>query len=207
MSNKKIYVVRHAQTEFNKMGIVQGSGVDAPLNDWGRQQARAFYDYYKEIEFDLVLSSKLIRTHQTMEGFIESGIPWEQHATINEMGWGVHEGKKSTPEAHQEYRNMIAQWTRGNYDAKLEGGESAAELSARMSEFIEHIKGRSEQKILVCSHGRAMRCMMALLKNDPLYRMEEYKHSNTGLFIVDYWDGSFQFQLENDCTHLELIKT
>jgi probable phosphoglycerate mutase len=33
MSKKTIYLIRHGQTDFNKQGIVQGSGVDSSLND------------------------------------------------------------------------------------------------------------------------------------------------------------------------------
>ncbi len=201
---KKIFVVRHGQTDFNKQGIVQGSGVDAPLNDVGRKQARLFFEAYKDVPFDVVLTSRLIRTHQTMEPFIQNGLPWEQHENINEMGWGIHEGKKSTPDMHQKYKQMVAEWTRGNFDARLEKGESASQLAGRIRRFLEHLKNREEEHILVCSHGRAMRCMMAMFKNEPLYNMEYYKHSNTGLFVVDYWKGKFQLQLENSIEHLEL---
>ncbi|EJF08716.1 histidine phosphatase family protein, partial [Pontibacter sp. BAB1700] len=37
MSIKKIYLIRHGQTDFNLQGIVQGSGVDASLNELGRR--------------------------------------------------------------------------------------------------------------------------------------------------------------------------
>lgn len=39
---KKIYIIRHGQTDFNLKGIVQGSGVDSSLNDFGVAQSRAF---------------------------------------------------------------------------------------------------------------------------------------------------------------------
>ncbi|HNU42529.1 MAG TPA: histidine phosphatase family protein, partial [Cyclobacteriaceae bacterium] len=32
MITKKIYIIRHGQTDFNLKGIVQGSGVDSSLN-------------------------------------------------------------------------------------------------------------------------------------------------------------------------------
>ena len=49
--DKTIYFIRHGQTELNRLNIVQGSGVDSELNDFGRHQARAFYDYYQDSEF------------------------------------------------------------------------------------------------------------------------------------------------------------
>jgi probable phosphoglycerate mutase len=38
---KIIYIIRHGETELNKLGIVQGRGVDSELNDKGRDQADA----------------------------------------------------------------------------------------------------------------------------------------------------------------------
>ena len=40
---KEIYIIRHGETELNRLGIVQGRGVDSDLNDTGRAQAEAFY--------------------------------------------------------------------------------------------------------------------------------------------------------------------
>ena len=200
--NKKIYVVRHGQTDFNKQGIVQGSGVDSSLNGKGRAQANAFFEQYQHLPFEVLITSKLLRTHETMNSFIQKGIPWEQNEWINEIGWGIHEGKRNTEAMHLEYKKMIQQWLNGNYQARLEQGESAQELGDRMTAFLDHLKHRNEQQILVCSHGRAMRCMMALMKGGTLSDMEKYKHSNTGLYVVNWIDGRFQFELENDTSHL-----
>lgn len=51
---KDIYIVRHGQTDYNLKGIVQGSGVDASLNDTGREQAAAFHKAYGNYPFDRV---------------------------------------------------------------------------------------------------------------------------------------------------------
>ena len=201
--NKTIYLVRHGETDYNKRKIIQGSGVDASLNETGRAQAQALFKQYGQLQFDIVLTSALIRTHQTMEPFIKGGLPWEQHPTINEMNWGEHEGKVGTPEMRAKYQEMLMEWAKLNFHAKLAGGESAYELGARVSSFINHIKSRKEQQILVCSHGRAMRCIVCLMKGQSLTEMEQYKHSNTGLYIIRYEEEVFHFDLENDISHLK----
>lgn len=45
---KYIYILRHGETDYNRRGIVQGSGVDAELNEYGRLQAEAFFRYYRD---------------------------------------------------------------------------------------------------------------------------------------------------------------
>ncbi len=202
---KSIYIVRHGETDFNRQGIVQGSGVDASLNELGRKQASAFYEAYRNIPFEAVLTSRLRRTHETMAHFIKDGLPWEQFAEINEMNWGIHEGKKATPEMAKQYDAIKHAWETGDFHAKLPKGESAAELAARLQGFIEHLRQRPEQKLLICSHGRAMCGLVALLKDLPLTKMNQFRHSNTGLWKSSYDGLVFEFELENDTAHLEAM--
>ena len=54
--------MRHAQTEYNKKGIIQGSEVDSDINDFGENQSSLFYNFYKSIPFDMVYVSALKRT-------------------------------------------------------------------------------------------------------------------------------------------------
>ncbi|RMG84433.1 MAG: histidine phosphatase family protein, partial [Bacteroidetes bacterium] len=85
---KTIFILRHGQTDYNRQGIVQGGGVDSSLNETGEAQAQAFYEKYAGEGFEVVLTSTLQRTRQTVQSFIESGIPWEQFPEIDEMSWG-----------------------------------------------------------------------------------------------------------------------
>jgi broad specificity phosphatase PhoE len=202
---KKIYLYRHAETELNRQRIVQGSGVDTSLNEMGKRQSQAFYDMYRHIPFEVVLTSALKRTHQTAEPFIKNkDLPWEQFPELNEISWGKSEGKPSSPEMKEAYDQMKTAWINGDYDARLEEGESAFELQSRVSIFIDHLKQRPEQCMLICSHGRTMRCLVTTMKNQPLSMMEDHHHDNTGLYIVNYENGQFHFETENDIKHLEL---
>ena len=98
----------------------------------GQEQAKAFFKKYQEIPFELVVTSTLQRTHQTVKSFIDKGIPWVQLPEINEMNWGIHEGKSYATWMEQPYKEAITEWQNGRYETRLENGESAAELAARM---------------------------------------------------------------------------
>jgi phosphoserine phosphatase len=196
-----VYLIRHGETDYNTKGIVQGRGVDTDLNDTGRQQAQSFYETYGDLPFETVLTSTLKRTHQTVAQFIDKGIHWEQFADIDEMSWGSHEGQESTPEQREEYREMIRQWDLENYDYSIGGGESLNELVTRARRFVEHLKTRKESLILVCSHGRAMRSLVCVMKDYPPREMEQFHHANTGLYRFRLEGGQFLFELENDLSH------
>jgi len=201
--NKTIYFIRHGETDLNRAHIVQGSGIDSSLNELGHQQARHFYKYYKKENFDLIICSALQRSHQTILPFVEDGIPLRRFAEINEMNWGIHEGKSSTPAMKAAYTEMISQWNQNNLDARLEEGESAQEMADRLQSFLDQLKEMPQKKILVCTHGRALRCLMTLLKGQHLREMEGYSHSNTGLFLVHQKENKFKVVLENDTKHLD----
>lgn len=202
---KEIYIIRHGQTEYNALRIIQGSGVDSDLNDVGRAQGQAFYQKYKHIPFEVALVSKLKRTYQTVEPFINNGLPFEKFAEINEMNWGIHEGKKGTEKLRTDYLEMVRQWQSGNYHHRLTNAESAYELGERLKKFANHLKTRPEKTILVCSHGRAMRCLMAVLQEQEYREMEQYNHYNTGLYKT-FFDGlKFKFLTNNDVSHLDAL--
>lgn len=202
MTEKTIYIIRHGQTDYNLRGIVQGGGVDTSLNDTGRKQAMAFHKTYQHLPFESVLTSTLKRTRETVAPFINSGLNWEQFADINEMGWGDHEGKVSTEVSRAEYQAVIKAWNQGDYSAAMPNGETAAELGERLQQFIDHLRQRSEDWLLICSHGRAMRGLMCLLKELPLSQMGSFGHSNTGLWTLEQQGLKFVFDLENNTDHL-----
>ncbi|MFW6226294.1 MAG: histidine phosphatase family protein, partial [bacterium] len=151
---KTIYLIRHGQTDYNKKGIVQGSGIDASLNDLGRQQAEAFYDAYRNMPFDKIYISALKRTKESVTQFIADGIPFEAMAGLNEISWGNSEGTEFTSENNTLYQKLVNDWLAGNTHLAVEGGESPEDVMTRQKEAMEYILQQpNEKNILICMHG------------------------------------------------------
>ncbi len=185
--------------------IVQGSGVDSSLNDRGRAQAKAFFEAYKTVPFDKVYTSALRRTKESMQSFLDLGIPTESLSGLNEISWGTKEGFKITPEEDTYYHYMLAQWQQGNTTLRIEGGESPDDVVRRMQPAIDHILSQEHEKnVLVCMHGRAIRIIMCMLLNYPLKSMDAFEHENLGLYLVSYNGSFFTVDLYNDTSHLRL---
>lgn len=201
--DKELYIIRHGETELNKLGIVQGRGINSDLNDTGRSQAAAFYAKYKDIPFEKVYTSALVRTHQTVKGFIDAGIPWEQLTGLDELAWGVWEGKPNDENAIRAFKTLMQQWDEGDYDAHFEGGESPNQVMIRLKEAVDYIKSKTEEKlVLVCMHGRAMRLLLCLLMNKPLSEMGDFPHQNTTLYKVELTGDEFIITGFNNTDHL-----
>lgn len=206
MNRKKIYLVRHGQTDFNLQGVVQGSGIDAPINETGLAQANAFFEAYKEIGFDQAYHTALIRTRQSIQQFIDSGIPTQALPELNEISWGDYEGTPMTPEEGEYYRHMLHQWQQGNLDYAIAGGESPNIVAARMRIGIEKILNGPGETVLVCMHGRAMRIFLSLILNYDMRYMDQFEHNNLCLYVLEQLpDATFVVKQFNDQEHLAAL--
>ncbi|WP_257668196.1 histidine phosphatase family protein [Parapedobacter tibetensis] len=205
---KSLYIIRHGQTDLNLKGIVQGKGIDSPLNEMGRKQAEAFYEYYKDVPFDKIYTSTLLRTHQTVAPFLQDGLPFEQLEGLDEIGWGIYEGEEQTPEVMQGFLGLIARWSNGELDARVAGGETPNQVLARQRQALSHILSKqNEENVLVCMHGRAMRMFLCLLINRDVTQMDDFPHTNTSLYKVLYNGSEFTIEDAYNIQHLEDLFT
>src|SRR5258708_16141854 len=94
---KTLYIVRHGQTDLNKQGIVQGRGRDTDLNEEGRHQAALFYKAYKNVPFDRIYISELKRTQQSIQAFIDKGIPYEKLPVLVDLPWAFLQAHPPPP--------------------------------------------------------------------------------------------------------------
>jgi probable phosphoglycerate mutase len=201
---KEIYLIRHGETEYNKQGIVQGSGIDACLNETGLKQAKAFFQKYQAVPFQKIYTSALIRTHQTVTEFIKAGIPHEVIPELNEISWGVKEGIVPTTADSDYYTFILTQWQQGQTHLPVEGGESPEQVAQRLVKAIDKIIADPENLILVAMHGRAMRILLTILTSQPLSQMDTFPHQNTCLYKIHYHYEAGQFEIlnANDLSHL-----
>ena len=197
-----LYLLRHGQTALNASNIIQGQQIDAPLNDVGEQQAKLFWNKYKDAEIDLVVYSNLLRTKQTIDRFLTKPLPGLEYAGSREISWGNIEGKVNEGHVFEEYTRVTQAWLAGNFEAKSPNGESVIEVAVRCSTFLDIITKIPQQRVLVCTHGRIIRILVCLLMGWDFTRMDEAPHSNTGLYLLEKIGEVWSIVLANDQSHL-----
>lgn len=203
---KTLYIVRHGQTDLNKRGIVQGRGMNTDLNDEGRKQAGQFFEAYKDVEFDKIYISSLKRTQQSIQQFIDLGIPYEKLSGLDELAWGIHEGQEATEQNKAAFLHLMRDWMDGKLDTRFEGGESPNEVKARQQEALKVIMSHPEEEtVLICMHGRALRLILCLLTERPLTEMDNFPHQNLVLYKVYYNGEKFEITDFNNAEHLKNI--
>lgn len=186
---------------------MQGKGIDASLNSKGKSQAEAFYRYYKNEGFEVVYTSTLKRTTESVTPFLEDGLAQIKLAGLDEISWGVYEGVEANYEDKVFFKELTSKWASGETSLAIDEGESPDEVASRQQAVIHEIKEAEETKILICMHGRALRIFLTQLLNLPIASMDQFEHTNLGLYTLNYTGGMFSLEKANDISHLEEIET
>jgi len=200
--NKKVYIIRHGETEYNNLRIMQGRSIDLNLNTTGKNQTDKFFMQYKNIDFDLVISSELKRSIESVQKFIDLGIPHLIDERITEISWGANEGKPIDDEVNKRFKKLVEEWSKGNLSHAIPGGETGESLSNRMISFIDDLKQKKENTILISTHGRALKMLITRMLERNISEMENFKHSNTGLYLLEQINDKFYLIKVNDTSHL-----
>jgi uncharacterized phosphatase len=137
-----LVLVRHGETEWNRLQRVQGR-TDIPLNETGREQARATAQRLTGEHFDAVVASPLSRAAETAR-IIADGLglgPVELVDDLVERHYGEAEGMTG--------QDIDARW-----GGRLEAQESRVDVIARVKPALLAIAERHpDQRVLVVSHG------------------------------------------------------
>lgn len=200
-----LYLLRHGQTDYNLKQIVQGGGIDAPLNETGRSQGRNFYEMYQEVAFDGLFCTDLQRTYQTVEYFQHEEMQLVEMPEFRELDWGILEGVKGNPEVRDEFIRITSAWNRGELEVKIEGGESPLEGWERVRAGLDQLEQRFPKggNILLCAHGRINRILLAGFTGYGLQNMDFFPHHNTGLNLIRInRKGRPYLEKLNDLSHL-----
>ena len=151
----KLYLMRHGETDGNKARVLQGR-LNNPLNQVGREQARNAKERINEIPFDAYYVSPLARALETAQ--IVTGLDAESFIIddrIAEISFGSQEGH-SLEELGPEFGKFFSDPPAYK---QVEDAESFEQLIARIGEFLEEMKNKPHDNVLVVSHGAAIHAM------------------------------------------------
>ncbi len=202
-----LFLVRHGETDFNRQGIVQGRGVNSPLNETGLAQAAMLAKRFAADPVDVIYSSPLRRALQTAQ-CVAQAIGFDEIPTdpdLEEMSWGVFEGQSQSEELSSAFEEMKQRWHDGEHDYAVENGETLRQVQSRGVAAIDRIVEKSPgMRVLVVAHGRFLRILLAtLLKEYGIPRMEELEHSNTGVNYLVHDGSDFRAKSLNCTNHLD----
>ncbi|TWT27137.1 histidine phosphatase family protein [Planomicrobium sp. CPCC 101110] len=187
-----IGLVRHGITEWNLLGIAQGSS-DIPLNETGRQQAAALAERLASEKWDMVVSSDLLRAKETAQIIADRlKLPVSfADPRIREINGGQIEG--TTEE------ERVQKWGE-NWRSLDLGMESAEDAAKRSVEFLEDILSNYKgNRVLLVSHGGLIGITLKSLLPE---RFKETHMNNTSITILENLESRWDCTLYNCTRHL-----
>ncbi len=150
-----IYLIRHGQTEFNREVRLQGR-LDSPLTELGVEQARRMgrhlRDFIDDPSLFHLISSPLGRAVRTAEIVREaSGLDLriELEPRVMEVSVGAWEG------LDRQQIEAVAPGMIGSpgWLLRAPGGETYADVAARVSDWLAQIDETDGRRRIVVSHG------------------------------------------------------
>lgn len=205
MYNMTVYLIRHGETDLNKAKRLQGHS-DIELNDYGRELARITGNALKDVRFDYVFTSPLIRAKETAKILIESKdvnvvenceLKIIEDERIKEICFGEFEGLSYSMNdftiPDKTFMNFFDKPEAYNVP---ENGESFEDVIARTGSFWNDLlnnKKYADKTILVSTHGCALKAILANINNVAVKDFwGEGVHKNCAVTIVKINEGNIE---------------
>lgn len=195
MTKRRIFLVRHGETDWNLAGRLQGSH-DIPLNDLGREQAAETARVIERLSggaavLDYV-ASPLMRAAQTMAILrAELGLPPDQFRRddrLKELAFGRWEGF-TWPELRRRDPVSVNARDADPWNYVPPSGESYAMLSVRVMQALSELV----RDTVVVSHGGVVRSMLHALAGMPAAQAANLVVRQGAVYLIE--DGAFELAL------------
>lgn len=169
----KLYLVRHGETEWNRMRKLQGQ-TDIPLNENGIRQAQELAERLREYSFEGIVCSPLLRARQTAEQIFsvlkkeecrtdkpDRPLWLKENPLLMEQDYGSANGRLIAF-SDEEWKT----W----YQTYGDGGETDGQFGERMERAAEAILSYPAKALLVVSHGAVISQLAELFtgQNHPV---------------------------------------
>jgi broad specificity phosphatase PhoE len=171
-----ILLARHGETDWNVQRRVQGHS-DTPLNDTGRDQARALAEELAGETIDAVFSSDLLRAHETARIVAgPRGLEVTAIRDLREKHFGTWEGLTDEEILTRFPEARVGPWG---------DGETREEVAERVLAALQRIADtHPDASVLVVSHGGPLRAVLTHCGIDGVARIE-----NCHVVRVELQDG------------------
>jgi broad specificity phosphatase PhoE len=201
-----LYLVRHGATDANlrKPYVLQGRGMDLPLNETGRKQALCVQKLFERKSLAAVYSSSLRRAFDTaravaephrldvgvVDDLIEADVgKWEG------MSWD--QIRRDFPEACEDFQRDQSRYP-------YLGGESYLDVANRAVPALTQLMDRHPGRTIVAvAHNVVIRACAATLLKMPLTHAKDIQQNNGGVSLLRRENDRLDLITLNSVFHIE----
>ena len=177
-SSRLFILARHAESTANTAQVVSSNPMQpVPLTAHGKQQARALGEQLANLQVDLAVSTRFLRTQETIEVALhERVVPTTIDPDFDEVRTGDLDGAP-----------MDVYWSwkeEHGWDAPFPRGESVNDALRRYAAAIRRVLDRSERVVLIVAHEFGLRSVGTGASGGsfPLPQLGAWEHAVPYLF-------------------------
>lgn len=200
---KKIFLVRHGESEWNILKKVQGQK-NIPLTKNGIYQAHLIGNRLKNEKIDIIYSSHLDRAKDTANiigEIINTNIITKKE--LQEINFGIWEGM-SQADINKNYNKDFILWRKEPEKLKIGEVETLENLQIRSMRCINNIiKNDLSENIVVVSHSATLKTIILGLLNMNLCHFKNLTLNNVSLTIIEFRDYNKVLKVFNEISHLK----
>ncbi len=168
MTGNRVVLWRHGQTDWNMVNRFQGHS-DIPLNEVGRYQVKHAAEILAGMNPTAIISSDLGRARDTAQALADLvGLSIRTDENLRETNGGLWEGKTGAENRAEDFQNFI-RWIDGDDNPAGTTGETRSQVADRaVSAVMRELEGKTDQLLIVATHGGTARCVLGQLLQLPL---------------------------------------
>jgi len=203
----RLTLVRHAESQWNCEGRMQGGASDIELSLRGLKQARRIAKALSEERMDAIYSSPLKRAYNTAEIIAAPhGLKVRAEREFREIEAGELEGV-TFEHMIKRYSSFWEEWSRGNPEICFPGGgESLVQLQERAwKAFTPILNEYSQGAVVIVTHFYPLLVVVLSALNIPLSKVMRLGQDRGAINTLEFEGGRAKLIRLNDTCHLEGI--
>lgn len=208
---KKIYFVRHGESEGNLLRIHQSK--NTPLTEVGQSQAKIVALRFSKIQVALIIASPCLRAQQTAQAIanknnlqIETNDLFTEKKGPSELV-GISQQSEQSKQIRKELGTHLFEQN-GNW--RYSDEETVAEFTQRAEKALQFLSQRPEENLVIVCHALILRMIIAKILNPKgdlknLYDIyENFELNNTSVSVASYNNEKQIWKINciNDYSHL-----
>jgi broad specificity phosphatase PhoE len=204
MASKKqrIFLIRHGETEFNRLGVFRGR-FEVDLNDRGRTQAAEIGRALKNEGLEILFMSPLGRAVETAQIIGQViGIGYEIDRAFDNIDLGEWQGVEKT-KIQQDYPDLWKVWTTEPERLLIPGGETVAQVKERaFSRLREIVADGRFSSFGIVTHRSVIKTLAASMLDVPAPYFWKFYIDNAAFSIFQHDAAGFALLSWNENAHL-----
>ena len=200
---RRVILVRHGETDWNKEKRIQGGSSDPPLNETGRRQAEGLARRLEQEPIEAIYSSPLKRSLDTATAIARRHrLEVVAEPSLREIEAGTLEGVLAGS-LKKRLSQLLTADAGSDGLSKPSGGESLADVQRRAWGTIQRLSQKHPGGLVVVSHYFVILSVICSVLGLPLSQLDRFRMENGSISIINVDSQESWLELYNDTCYPE----